>query len=32
VVVTSTTRQRLDWIEESKMLCRTAFRYTAHNE
>ncbi len=26
VVVTSTSEQRLNWIEESKMLCRTAFQ------
>ncbi|MGA7145108.1 MAG: NAD(P)H-dependent oxidoreductase [Desulfobacterales bacterium] len=31
VVVTSTMKQRLSWIEEAKMLCRTAFGYTAHN-
>jgi NAD(P)H dehydrogenase (quinone) len=31
VVVTSTRSQRLRWIEEAKMLCRTALQYSAHN-
>ena len=31
VVVTSTRSQRLRWIEEAKMLCRTAIQYSAHN-
>jgi NAD(P)H dehydrogenase (quinone) len=31
VVVTSTIKQRLGWIEEAKMLCRSAFQPTAHN-
>jgi putative NADPH-quinone reductase len=31
VVVTSTKKERLGWIEEAKMLCRSAFRYTAHD-
>jgi NAD(P)H dehydrogenase (quinone) len=31
VVVTSTIDQRLGWIEEAKMLCRTAFQHAAHN-
>ena len=31
VVVTSTMEERLGWIEESKMLCRTAFQNAAPN-
>jgi NAD(P)H dehydrogenase (quinone) len=31
VVVTSTMEQRLRWIEDAKMLCRTAIQNSAHN-
>ena len=31
VVVTSTVEQRLDWIEEAKMLCRTAVQNSAQD-
>jgi NAD(P)H dehydrogenase (quinone) len=31
VIVTSTIEQRVDWIEESKKLCRTAMQLSAHN-
>lgn len=31
VVVTSTMEQRLSWIEEAKMMCRTAIINSAHN-
>jgi putative NADPH-quinone reductase len=31
VVVTSSVDQRLNWIEEAKMLCRVAFQQTVHN-
>ena len=31
VVINSTVEERLGWIEESKILCRTAFQYAAHN-
>ncbi len=31
VVVTSTMEQRLRWIEEAKMMCRTAIQNSAHN-
>ncbi len=31
MVVTSTTEQRINWIEESKLLCRAALQDAAHN-
>jgi NAD(P)H dehydrogenase (quinone) len=32
VVVTSTLEQRLSWLEEAKLLCRTAIQNSAHNQ
>jgi len=32
VVVTSTEEQRIGWIEEAKLLCRSAIGQNAHNQ